>query len=141
MTFGPIEPSMTGNSIDLPLALSVNVIVPAGTMTLGVLPSIDAPQCFRPQAVAGSGAENRLPGADYQTSFGFCNAISHMRRAVSLRRAGGRVGDPRQGLVAAEHFHDFEDAGRGDGAGQRDAQRLRRGAEFDGSRCCEVAQP
>src|SRR5437667_12727434 len=52
MTFGPIEPSMTGNSIDLPLALSINVIVPAGAMTLVLLPSIDAPQYF---------ARGRLP--------------------------------------------------------------------------------
>src|SRR5580700_8455507 len=79
MTFGPIEPSMTGNSIDLPLALSVNVIVPAGTMTLGVLPSIDAPQCFARRRLPDL-AENRLPGADYQTPFGFCNAISHVRK-------------------------------------------------------------
>src|SRR5437763_17071774 len=90
MTLGPIEPSMTGNSNDFPVALSVNVTVPAGAMTLVLLPSIDAPLSFRPDiaaagAVAGSGAKNRPPGPDYQTPFGFCNAISRVRE-FSLQR-------------------------------------------------------
>src|SRR5271168_2059412 len=41
MTFGPIEPSITGNSIDLPVALSVNVIDPVTAPTFVLLPSMD----------------------------------------------------------------------------------------------------
>src|SRR6266478_3079311 len=41
MTFGPIEPSITGNSTDLPVALSVNVIDPLTAPTLVLLPSMD----------------------------------------------------------------------------------------------------
>ena len=41
MTFGPIEPSITGSSIDLPLALSVNVIDPVTAPTFVLLPSMD----------------------------------------------------------------------------------------------------
>jgi hypothetical protein len=52
MTFGPTEPSMTGRSIDLPVALSVNVIVPAEAPDLLVFPSIDYLDSLRPQAVA-----------------------------------------------------------------------------------------
>src|SRR5260370_41220132 len=42
----------------------------------------------------GSGGENRVPGADYQTALGFCNAISHVRKGsrdqgTSLRPMGG----------------------------------------------------
>src|SRR5579863_785215 len=44
MTFGPIEPSITGNLIDLPVASSVSVIEPFTAPTLGLLPSIAAPQ-------------------------------------------------------------------------------------------------
>src|SRR5438067_12542342 len=91
MTLGPIEPSMTGNSKDLPVALSVNVTVPAGAMTLVLSPSMGAPLSFRPAvasagAVAGSGAENRPPGPDYQTPFGFCNAISRVREVSPGRQ-------------------------------------------------------
>ena len=41
MTFGPIEPSITGNSTDLPVALSVSVIDPVTAPTLVLLPSMD----------------------------------------------------------------------------------------------------
>jgi hypothetical protein len=39
---------MTGNSNDFPVALSVNVTVPAGAMTVVLLPSIEVPLSFRP---------------------------------------------------------------------------------------------
>jgi len=55
MTLGPIEPSMTGRSKDLPEALSVNVTVPAGAMTLVLLPSMDAPLSLR-LGIASAGA-------------------------------------------------------------------------------------
>src|SRR6202035_2383502 len=107
MTLGPIEPSMTGNPNDFPVALSVNVTVPAGAMTLVLLPSIDAPLWFRPGIaptgdVAGSGAENRPPGPDYQTPFGFCNAISQMREIPDICREpeGGKFSG-HSGLAAA----------------------------------------
>src|SRR5207244_13128612 len=77
MTFGPIEPSMTGNSIDLPLALSVNVIVPAGAMTLVLLPSIDAPQCF---------ARGRLP--DLAQRIGCRMAIIKRRSDFAMQYRG-----------------------------------------------------
>src|SRR5580704_11098044 len=52
MTLGPTEPLSTGSSIDLPLLLSVNVIVPVGAPTFVLFPSMDAPRSLRPQAVA-----------------------------------------------------------------------------------------
>jgi hypothetical protein len=39
---------MTGNSNAFPVALSVNVTVPAGAMTVVLLPSIEAPLSLRP---------------------------------------------------------------------------------------------
>ena len=48
MTFGPIEPSITGSSTDLPVALSVSVIVPLTVPTFVLLPSIDAPRSLTP---------------------------------------------------------------------------------------------
>src|SRR5947208_15599572 len=97
MTLGPIEPSMTGNSKDLPVALSVNVTVPAGATTLVLSPSMGAPLSFRPAvasagAVAGSGAENRPTRPDYQTPFGSCNAISRVRELSPLRRRSRQIG-------------------------------------------------
>src|SRR5271155_2793455 len=52
MTLGPTEPLSTGSSIDLPVLLSVNVIVPLGAPTFVLFPSMDAPRSLRPQAVA-----------------------------------------------------------------------------------------
>jgi hypothetical protein len=43
------------------VASSVSVIVPLDWATFVLLPSIDAPQSLRPQAVAGSRAENSRP--------------------------------------------------------------------------------
>jgi hypothetical protein len=54
------------------------------------------------RAVAGSGAENRPPGPDYQTPFGFCNAISQMREIpdICLEPEGGKFSG-HSGLTAA----------------------------------------
>src|SRR5437016_8861153 len=97
MTCGPIVPPSTGSSIDFPVALSVNVIVPVVIL----FPSIDPPLSLCPQAVAGFGQENRLLERDWQTC------------ALRRQRRLGNVGDPCEGLRAPEHFHDPEDAGRG----------------------------
>src|SRR5579863_1814609 len=78
MTLGPMEPSSTGRSTDLPVLLSVSVIVPLCAPTFGLLPSMDAPRSLRPRAIPGCG-ENKPPLADYQIAPQYCNAISQLR--------------------------------------------------------------
>src|SRR3977135_848210 len=121
MTLGPMEPSMTGNSKDLPVALSVNVTVPAGAMTLVLLPSMDAPLSFRP---GGSLRPGRLP--DLARRIGRRGRMIKRRSVFAMQyrgcensaRAVGRVGDARQAFVAAQDLHDIEDSRRLDADGQ-----------------------
>src|SRR5467141_4905431 len=108
MTRGPIVPPSTGSSTDLPVALSVNVIVPVTIL----FPSIDPPLSLCPQAVARFGLENRLLGGDWQTRL-----LRHRCRLDSL-------GYPTAALLTAQHLHHPEDAGRGRRSGKRGAQRL-----------------
>jgi hypothetical protein len=61
MTFGPMVPLSTGNSIDLPVELSVSVIVPVFML----LPSI-APPPSLPAAMLRP--EHKPPDRDYQTA-------------------------------------------------------------------------
>jgi len=68
MTLGPTEPLSTGSSTDLPVSLSVKVMVPLDAATFVLSPSMDAPQSLRPQAVARSRRENKPAIADYQTA-------------------------------------------------------------------------
>ena len=53
MTFGPTEPSITGSSIDLPVALSVSVIVPFDARRHSC--------CCRPSMHLDRYARRRLP--------------------------------------------------------------------------------
>src|ERR1700735_603134 len=80
------------------------------------------------------------PGVSYPTaekkkaaSWSLSNGAIILQRNIARARSSrfGGIFDASDGLVAAEHFHDLEDAGRGEGAGQRRAQRLGDGAELD----------
>ena len=57
-----------------------------------------------------------------------------------MARCPGGIRDAPEALVAAQHLHDLEDAGRGQRPGQRSAQRLRHGAELDAPGVGEIAQ-
>jgi len=46
------------------------------------------------QAVGDSAADNMPPALDYQTPFGFCNAISRVRETAKRTRSPGESRDP-----------------------------------------------
>src|SRR6516225_3119643 len=92
MTRGPIVPPSTGSSTDLPVSLSVNVIVPV-TM---LLPSIAPPLSLRPGAVAGFRQDNRPLGQDKQIRVSACRRKSH------------RIGDAAHGLLPTQYLHYLE---------------------------------
>jgi len=64
------------------------------------------------------------------------------RNIASARssRSGG-IFQAAQGFVATKDFHDLENAGRGEGAGQGGTQRLGDGAELEALLGDEIAQP
>src|ERR1700757_2902613 len=110
MTCGPIVPPSTGSSTDLPVELSVNVIVPVTIL----FPSIDPPLSLCPQAVAG-----------FDRKIGFSHAIG--KSALGLSPRLGSVRDPTAALLRPQHLHPPEDTGRGRRSGERSAQWLRDG--------------
>src|SRR5437764_14563628 len=100
MTVGPSVPSRTGSSIDLPVALSVRVIVPPDAATFVLSPSIAHSSAAAPAGNCLNAVHNKTAPADYQTSPLFF-AMQYRRREirgrqVPLRRpATGR--GPRRG--------------------------------------------
>src|SRR6266403_4304340 len=112
MTRGPIDPPITGSSIDFPVSLSVSVTVPVTIL----LPSIDPPLSLSLLAVGLMQCKNRPVERTWQTR-------------VSTRRSG-RISDPTEALLAPQDLHYDEDARRGERTGQRGAQRLGNRAEL-----------
>src|SRR5205814_4120323 len=126
MTLGPIEPSMTGNSNDLPVALSVNVTVPAGAMTLVLLPSIEHLYRFARLSLDRGGCRiRRRIGRRGRIIKRRSDFAMQYRKCENSTRAPGRVGDAAEAFVLAERLHDFKDPGRCRGAGQGCPKRLR----------------
>ena len=62
MTFGPIDPSITGKSIDLPVALSVRVIVPLTVPRFVLLPSMGCTSIETPAGELAPGELASGPG-------------------------------------------------------------------------------
>src|SRR5579875_3842444 len=114
MTRGPIVPPSTGSCTDLPVASSVSVTVPV----VRLLPSIDAPHIAAPRRRLFDIRQNMPLSWDSQTL-----ALSRSREITGRR--GEDVGNPAEALLASEHGHHGEDAGRGCRAGQRRPQGLR----------------
>src|SRR5271166_3341902 len=106
MTRGPIDPPITGSSVDFPVSLSVSVTVPV----IMLLPSIDPPLSLSLLAVAGFSAK------------------------IGLLRALGKrthqVVDPAQALVPPQGLHHDKNPRGGEGPGQSGAQRLSGRAEL-----------
>src|ERR1051326_5594130 len=111
MTFGPIEPSITGSSIDLPVALSVSVIDPVTAPTFVLLPSMD----HLDVTPAGGGrcvAENSRwepiikRRSDFAIQYRICEKNSRSGRSTR------RIGDAPEALFAPKYLHHLEDAGR-----------------------------
>src|SRR5436190_24085899 len=93
MTLGPTEPSMTGNSTDLPVALSVNVIDPVTAPTFVVLPSIDPPQCC---LFAGGWLFGRR---EYAAGAGLSNAVRFLQCNIADARCQYTLLRPWPGLA------------------------------------------
>src|SRR5215469_3301391 len=111
MTRGPIDPPITGRSIDFPVSLSVSVIVPVTMLS----PSIDPPLSLSLPAVACA-VQNRPPANAWQTR-------------PSTRRSSC-VGDPPQALLTPQNLHHAKNSRRGERPGQRGTQRLSNRAEL-----------
>src|ERR1700730_1637341 len=110
MTRGPIDPPITGRSIDLPVSLSVSVTVPV-TM---LLPSIDPPLSLSLLAVAGFHSENKPVAGTWQTA-------TSSRRSCCVR-------DPSEALLLPQSLHHDQNPQRAERAGHRRAQRMSAGA-------------
>src|SRR6267378_2173445 len=95
MTRGPIVPPSTGSSTDLPVALSVNVIVPVTIL----FPSIDPPLSLCPQAVARFG----LDSLGYPTAALLTAQHLHHPEDAGRGRRSGKRGAQRLGHRAQPH--------------------------------------
>src|SRR5437762_8202677 len=89
MTLGPMVPSRTGSSIDLPVELSVSVIVPPDAATLVLSPSIARSSAAAPAGNCLNAVHNKTASADYQTSPLFF-AMQYRNREIRRQRAPPR---------------------------------------------------
>src|SRR5690349_9317849 len=112
MTRGPIDPPITGRSIDFPVSLSVSVTVPVTIL----LPSIDPPLLL-----------SLLAAAQFSAKISPLRAVG--KRAASGCRSG-RVGDPSQALLPPQELHHGKNPRGGERAGQGGTQRLSNRAEL-----------
>src|SRR6266481_2609891 len=102
MTRGPTVPPSTGSSTDLPVSLSVKVIVPV----VMLFPSIDAPHSLR-LAVAEFSRKISI-----RSTIGKPFAVARLPTPSAAAGVGG-VGHPSERLLPAENLHHDENAGGG----------------------------
>src|SRR5437667_11344008 len=119
ITRGPTVPPSTGSSTDLPVSLSVKVIVPVVIL----FPSIDAPHSL---CLAVAGFSRKI---SIRSPLG--KPFAGARLPTPSAAAGGGIRHPAECFRPAENLHHDEDAGRGCRPGQGGPQWLRHDAELD----------